>query len=269
MKTVYLDVFFFLNLCMDFILILIEMSLYRDKSSVKRVCLAAFTGALMSLPSAFGLAAIRLICLILTPVIIIRILWPRLTKRSILIRAVVFMTVSYFFSGFLNWWYYDICCARLTTAGILAVSLAAGGIIICMLLIGKRIGEEKNTMFQVLLYVGGRTIVTKGFLDSGNLLKDSAGRAVNIVEKEVIFGKNMSEITDEAWCDEVMRYSFRLPYRSLGGDGYITVICVDRMVIPGLGEDLSNVLIGLYDGQLFQDGKCHMLLNGSLLNRGR
>lgn len=55
-----------------------------------------------------------------------------------------------------------------------------------------------------------------------------------------------------------------LGYKSLGGEGSIHVVTGSRLVIPGLNVDLTNPLIGLAEHPLFADGRCHMLLHGTL-----
>lgn len=254
--VVYLDVYFSLNLWMDVLLLATTAAVCRERVKIRRLIAAAVIGAggacvLLTLTRWW-----QLLGALITAVGMMRVVFPHLRWTGLARVTTVYIVVAIFLGGAINWWYFEaLRDAKEGALGMWQVcvfgGVAAAAIIVGMRGWWQRRKREKNT-YRVLLRIQGMDIITTGFLDTGNCLKDEFGRPVHICEREIV-----GEGT-------VLRESFNVTYNSLAGEGQVEVVRADRLVVPELNVDEDGALIGLTEKRLFRDGSCHMLLNGVL-----
>lgn len=261
MKVVYLDVYFFLNLWMNLLLLAVTSAISRERPAFWRMLLAAGLGACAACIALFFSRFLQLLGLLPVTVFMIWICFSHLPFLKLLGRTFIYVAAAVLFGGLINWWYFEAAGHMYMNAGGVAVlSGAAASVVLVFFLVRRRIQAHQKDMYQVLLCIQGHDIVTKGFLDSGNLLTDALGRPVHILEAAFLYDQ----------CPQLqqtilnVQESFELGYKSLGGEGCIRVVVGSRLLIPGLKVDLKNPLIGLAEHPLFADNRCHMLLHGSL-----
>lgn len=264
MRVVYLDVYFFLNLWMNLLLLAVTSALGRERTAFWRMLLAAGLGAGAACIAFFCSRFLQLLGLFPVTVLMIWICFSHLPILKLLGRVCTYLAVSVLFSGLINWWYFEAAGHLHVNAGGIAIfSGAAAAVFLVIFWVRRRIQTYQKNMYQVLLCIQGHDIVTKGFLDSGNLLTDALGRPVHILEAAFLF-EQCPELQQTVLSVQEGAESFVLGYKSLGGEGSIHVVTGSRLVIPGLNVDLTNPLIGLAEHPLFADGRCHMLLHGTL-----
>ncbi len=264
MRVVYLDVYFMLNLWMNMLLLALTSALGRRYPGFFRLLFASLAGALASCMALFCERWIQLLGLAPVAFVINRICFPQLPLSKLLCRTFTYLALAALFGGLINWWYFEAGGRRGLSAGGMAVfsGMTALGIFI-FLWFRQRLMKINRDMYQVLLSIQGYDLVTKGFLDSGNLLTDSLGRPVHIMEASFLY-QQCPGLEHRIKSLPEGRESFQLGYKSLAGNGSIRVVAAERLAVPELGVDLKNPLIGLSEEPLFADGRCHMLLHGGL-----
>lgn len=259
MRVVYLDVYFFLNLWMNLLLLAVTSAIGRERPAFWRMLLAAGIGACASCAALFFGRTVQLLGLLPTALFMVWVCFPHLPFLKLLGRMAAYVAVSIVFGGLINWWYFEAAGRIHMSAGSMAALSGAAAVgLLLFFQVRRHVRIYQKDMYQVLLCVQGHDIVTRGFLDSGNLLTDALGRPVHILEAAFLAeqcpGLDIGELPE----------SFELGYKSLGGEGSIRVVTGSRLLVPKLGVDVKNPLIGLCAHPLFADGRCHMLLHGTL-----
>ncbi|GHU76628.1 sporulation sigma-E factor-processing peptidase [Clostridia bacterium] len=147
----------------------------------------------------------------------------------------------------------------------------------------KRTFVQKQTYYGVKIYLGEKTLTVPMLVDTGNSLIDPVGKSpVLITEFEVlksvlpdafclIFSENKEDNFDYILSkleDDSLKYRVRLlPYKSLGKRGMLLGVRPDRIEIQNGGKTLNvkDVIIGIYNFKLSDDGSYHGLLNPKIL----
>ena len=124
----------------------------------------------------------------------------------------------------------------------------------------KRERKRRQQAVVTAEVIEGRVrIVTEALIDSGNSLYDPiSGRPVSVVERGLLEGRIDLERPER----------FRLvPYHTLGSRGLMQAVEVGQLKIKREGQELSfeNVLLGLYNGRVTQDGSYRLILHPALL----
>lgn len=264
MRVVYLDVYFFLNLWMNLLLMAVTSAISRERPAFWRMLLAAGLGAVFSCIAIFCSRYLQLPGLLLMAFFMNWICFSHLPFLKLLCRTFIYLAAAVVFGGLINWWYFEAAGHIYVSAGGMAVfSGMAAAVLLVIFWWRRRVQLRERNVYQVLLSVLGHDIVTKGFLDSGNLLTDALGRPVHILEAAFLY-EQCPEVRQIMLNGQEGGGSFELDYKSLGGEGRILVMTGSRLMIPELGQDIKNPLIGLAERPLFADNRCHMLLHGTL-----
>lgn len=116
--------------------------------------------------------------------------------------------------------------------------------------------KQKDTVVEVLILTGERQMKAKGFLDTGNLLKDPIGnRPVHIIKEELL----------EPELAEGKLFIRLIPYHSLGKEhGLLETVTLEGMYILQ-GEKtvyMEKPVFGIAREKLFQSDKYDVILNG-------
>ncbi len=256
--VVYLDVYFGLNLWMDVVLIGITAGVCKERIRTWRLVVAACMGATMACVWLAVGRKWQLIGVIVGAMVVVKIVFPHMRKYEIIRTSMIYLLASVFVGGVINWWYFELSEGRvLKAAGVAMIGALVFAASMVWIKVWRQKRRRERDTYRVLLRIQGRDIITAGFLDTGNCLRDDLGRPVHICEKEVIFGKGTS-----------VEGGLSITYNTLSGEGRIQVVVADRLLVPELGVDEEKALIGLTEERLFKDGRCHMLLNG-VLGEGR
>ncbi len=248
--TVYGEVLFAENFITGWIILLITGNLCGHKVIKRRVA----AGAIMCGMYAFVLFVplhwvTALISKVLFSVIVVLSVFGKSTCRGILKTAGVFYTVSFLMGGVTIALMYMTKLPFVTDNGSFVMEgttflqLAAGvtstwylGNWLAVLL---RERMYKQRVFRsVEVCIGGKQWKLKGFVDTGNSLKDPVtGKMVAVLSKEI-----SAEISGELDAEQFGGFRF-IPYRTVGRTGLITVIRPDTVSIDG--SRAADVLLGL------------------------
>ena len=282
--VIYIDVFFCVNLVMDF-LILKLVSLYiKPQTTYIRCILGAALGSLLSVLSLL-ISYENIICHMFFSYIFIAVAMVVGTFglgdiRSLIKRCVVLYVVTIFLGGLINFLYsytymgvflQNIFLGLRNTTNILWMVGATLVAYICLKIfvnIAKR-HSNTNMLVKVKLVYKGKESLLVGLIDSGNSLREPyTGKPVHIVWEEAIRLLLQNQ--------DIYTEGFRLvPFTSVGKKhGLIKVITIDELRIYPMENTLESteddiytkkdVVIGIYEGCLSNVGEFQMLLHNSV-----
>lgn len=282
--VIYIDVFFCVNLVMDF-LILKLVSLYiKPQTTYIRCILGAILG------SAFGVLSLlisyeniiwhMLFSYIFIAVAMVVGTFGLGTRRELIKRCIVLYVVTIFLGGLINllysYTYMGVFLQNLfwglrNTTNILWMIGATFFTYICLkalVRIAKR-NSKTNMLVAVKLVHKGKERLLTGLIDTGNSLREPyTGKPVHIVCEETISSLLESQ--------DLHTERFKLvPFTSVGKNhGLIKVITIDELWVYTIEDTLeytndaiyikNEVAIGLYEGSLSNVGEFQMLLHNSV-----
>lgn len=282
--VIYIDVFFCVNLVMDF-LILKLVSLYiKPQTTYIRCVLGAALGSFLSVLSLL-ISYENIIWHMLFSYIFIAVAmvvgtfglgkWQELIKRCI-----VLYVITIFLGGLINFLYsytymgvflQNIFIGIRSKTNILWMVGATLVAYICLKVLVRIVKRHSNTNMIVavkLVHKGKESFLT-GLIDSGNSLREPyTGKPVHIVCEDAI-----SQLLES---QDICTERFKLvPFTSVGNKhGLIKVITIDELWVYIIEDTLkytndaiyikNEVAIGLYEGSLSNVGEFQMLLHNSV-----
>lgn len=279
--VIYIDVFFCVNLVMDF-LILKLLSLYiKPQTTYTRCLLGAIVGSLLSALSLLigyeHFILHMLFSYLFIAVAMILVTYGMEKYKIIIKRCIILYIVTIFLGGLINFLY------SCTYVGVLVQNIMRGmrsannvmwllGTTIvsyvCLLLlvrIFRRYGKT-STKVQVCLVLGTKSKQLVGLIDSGNNLREPyTCKPVHVACIE-----SVSELLEGI---DIYAIKFKLvPFTSLGKKhGLLKVITFDELLVYDNDKISENskdaiyieqeVSIGLYEGSLSNSDEFHILLH--------
>jgi stage II sporulation protein GA (sporulation sigma-E factor processing peptidase) len=303
--AIYLDVIWFLNFCIDLLLLLLT-ALVLKRSLVKwRILLGA-------------LLASSIIFLLLTPLgsVFYHPIFKVVLSICIVITAFGFKKFSYFIQNLLTFYFVSFICGgglialhyffnneMIILNGVVTTKSTGLGTPISWLLIiigfpivwyfsKKRLEQievrkiKYDEIVDVVLSINEIHLQLKGLIDSGNQLQDPlTKKPVMIIDMNQMQNKFPKDIVHQAKHPEMIgdpaftidrKWGEKLciiPYRGIGQvNQFIIGIKPDKVVITlQNGEQLecNNVVIGLNFTNLSSDGDFHCILHPHMLIQGK
>ena len=296
--TIYLDIVFFENLCMNYIILFATGYILKIKMKHIRIIFSSILGSgyavLIYIQDAIFYSNI-VIKILLSIVMILTAFYPKKIKLFFK-ELVLFYLVSFVFGGCAFALLYfvkpqNILMRNGVYVGKYPIQIALlGGIVgFVMVEVAFRLVKNKMTkkdMFADLyLYSNETEVKVKALVDSGNMLKDPiSGLPVIVVEKEElykIFSKKIldnteniinGEFSNELYQNEADVISkFRMiPFTSLGKqNGLLLGIKTDKVKIcfAETEEVVTGVIIGIYDKTLTKNGEYKALVGLDITER--
>lgn len=264
METVlYADVLFLIDFSMDVVTIWLTASFMHLKKSAKRVCVAAFIGALISV--VLTVASSNRITVAVVGITTSFIM----SKISFCVRGInaVKYTCTLWITGLLlgGMMSYLISGCRVLQTPTQQIQSEGGGIrllpiavLICAVLMYAvgRFSVKKTVNVKVELF--GTSIKSVGLVDSGNLLCDPiSGQPVVLItrsEAEKLIGRTEVECilcgrTEDA--DEKLRPRFRAVFaKNTDGETMLPCLRVDEILID---SKPCNALVGVSESDKFTE----------------
>lgn len=128
-----------------------------------------------------------------------------------------------------------------------------------MLQLVKQMNAYNHNICNVCVAIGEREAWGKGFLDSGNLLKEPITQRPVVVVEEAFLMKNQITSYEEHY--------FVIPYHAIGcNNGMLKGFLADEMIIEKDKQKqvMKHVMLGVYPGKLSGNDSFQMLLNEAL-----
>lgn len=289
--TVYLDVIFIENICMNYIILFATGLINKSKISKIRLILSSLLG------SAYAILSYMLLSSDLSNILIkfflsIAMVYLGLKPeniRTLLKYLVIFYLTSFAFGGCTFFLLYfirpqDILVRNGILVGAYPIKIAILGGVLGFIVINIAFSvvkgkiTKKDMFGKIEIFLFENRIDTEVMLDTGNLLKEPiTGLPVVIVEKDVLkelipinILENMNNII-QGEQENLGEYSSRLrviPYTSLGKDnGMLLGLKVDKVNINFRDDTYSidNVIIGIYSRNLDNSRQYHALIGLDIL----
>ena len=254
----YIDVFFFTNFVMDYLLLMIVRKALDLMASQRRVCMAALAGALGA--SAAVSIPMPSICRLLLFHIFINTIMTGILMHTRKPAELWKGTLVLYLSAFLLGGIFD-SISQYAGGYVKAGALFFGCAILCYTVISqgisflKRLWKLEAVHCDATVSVHGTTVRIPAVIDSGNSLKDAVtGKPVHIISKKAI-----KKLTNADSLPGI-RY---IPYRTVQkGEAVMPVFTAEYICIHGKQEKIQRQpLIGISEQMEFAEGRYEMILH--------
>jgi stage II sporulation protein GA (sporulation sigma-E factor processing peptidase) len=284
-------------------LIFLLKKVSRKKSGKLRMMTAAAIGALTALIISMipWMNSILKVLLLYGAGAVLMILtaFGRMKGSDLLKQFIVLNLITYFVGGLMNSIYYQTNLRMyllslgksllLSNVSWLYVVGSVIGIVILVLLLLRLFSwyhRSSPETYEVELHFEGRSVSTRGLMDSGNCLYDPIyKRPVMVIENSLIndlltpdFAKDIetaktylegNELDTGSWdmgADSLLRLRF-IPYRSVGKSGMLLGVQLDKVLIRTGKETICNekVTAAFCDNPLSSKEEYHVILHKELL----
>ncbi len=287
--TVYLDIVFFENLFMNFCILYCASIFSNKKNSLYRIFIGATLGALyyiaILLPQTYFLS--YSICKIILSILIVLISFKFTDIYSFVHDLLKFILISFVFGGVMYGLYYFVF--NKLTIPYYPIKLIFFGAITMVILLKISIYkircnlEYRKITYSVEISLNKKVKIIKGFLDTGNSLKDPiTSKPILLVNYNTIKEILPSEICRVCESNlnnlgnlskETERRVRILPYISVGNqNGLMLGYKMDKVTIYLTKEEnivLNNALIGINTTNLNNENSFDALLSIELLELQR
>lgn len=293
--TVYLDIVFFENVILNYIILMSTAIISNSRTSIFRIMLTSLIGSFFSIVNYIIelKLIINLVFKIFLSVIMIVIAFNNFNLKIFVKQLLFFYIVSFFIGGITFMLIFLISSENVRIiknhfVGIypMKMTFVAGIVGFLIVSVISKISFRKissNTIFgEIEIFYNGNKKKIKAMLDTGNLLKEPITDAdVIVVEKNSLIElieKNEMEKINLFYSgffienDQILKYKFKLiPFASLGNNtglmlGFkpdIVKIYTDEKIVR------NDVLIGVYDGRLTNNGSYTSLIGLNIIDSSK
>lgn len=278
---IYIDIFLIENTILN--LIVLVSTVYVSKINIRfyKLVILSFIGSIytiieMYIFSLYYNSVLKLIIKILVIIVCVVLVCKGTLKEKVKFMFVFFM-ISFIYSGISYFVIYNFNVFSIKYIGISFVV----SFILCYIFskINNNGLNSKNRICNIEVYINNKNLKLQALIDSGNMVKDPVGgRDVIIIESDelkTVFDINYlnflkcitegklldtydSEIEKENKVKDKYKYNINIiPFYSLGNpNGILCGIKPDLVKVFHNGEIiLNNVLLGIYFGQITENGE--------------
>lgn len=294
--TVYLDVIFLENICMNYIILFATCLINKNKTNHIRLILASTLGSIYACIS-YILSSSNLSNVLIKILLSVAIVNLGLKPKNIKVLfkyLIIFYLTSFAFGGCAFFLLYfirpqDILIRNGVLIGTYPIKIAVLGGILGFIIINIAFSiikgkiTKKDMFCMIEIYLFNKSIQTKSIIDTGNLLKEPITQLpVIVVEKNILEKLIPMEILKN--IDAVIKgnikeeypygdYELRLrviPFTSIGKEnGMLVGIKADKVVIEFQDNkfEINDVIIGIYDKMLSSLENYHALIGIDVLQQ--
>ena len=291
--TIYLDIVFFENFILNYIIILSTAIISKSKMKLTSIMLSSTIGGIFSILNyLMNMNSLEnMVLKIIISILMMLIAFNDYKIKKLIKQLLFFFFVSFTFGGiafmllfFIKPQNIIIKSNHLVGTYPIKITILAGILgFVVIFLIEKIIKDrlnKKSMICDLEIFYDGKIRKIKTMIDTGNLLKEPISKNdVIIVEKESLEGivskdilENIKYILKGKWIQEKNIYSYKIkliPFSSLGNDnGLLLGFKPDYVKIYSDDEITRNdVLIGIYDGKLSKANQYNSLIGLDILNK--
>ena len=292
--TVYLDIIFLENLCINCIILLATAVINKNSIGIIRILLSSFIGSLYAVIVYLSIAPIfsNIILKILLSICMVHIAYNPKNPKSLLKQLILFYLTSFTFGGVAFALLYfvkpqEILIKNGVLIGTYPIKIALTGVILGFIIITiafknfKKRLSKKDMFCNITIKINNKSKTIKAMIDTGNLLKEPlSGAPVVVVEKEELTEIIPKDILDNAQKIISGEYNniilseytpkFRvIPFSSLGKEnGLLLGIKIDNLQIEYDEQEnnISNAVVGIYDKKLTKNNLYNALIGLDIIN---
>ena len=296
---IYIDVVFVVNFVMDYILLGLTGKLLQYERKWYRLFLAALAGScftciLYVIPPSSPMVYLVIAYVGIT-FLMVFIGFPKLTMRLVIKGVVLLYFVACTLGGLLHFLYYDsnffydlkkfFHNSKLKDIGMFYfVILTACGFFILKLFLHiiLQVKEKNTNLLEVILWINGKEITTKGLLDTGNHLKEPmTGKPVMVCEYQLIepYVSEQHKCIIEEYVKEgtvnleqMIKENIKdirlIPFRSLGKEqGTMIGMIVEKVTLKSetVQRTLHHVVVSISEIPVSIKGEYSVILHPDFL----
>lgn len=289
--TIYLDVVFIENICMNYIILFATAIITKVKIRQWRIIISSLIGSIYAIILTLQLLEIYsnfFLKIILSITMVYIALVPKNIK-NLLKQLIIFYLTSFTFGGVAFALLYfirpqDILMKNGVYIGSYPIKIALLGGIVGFVIITTAFKLIKNRMTkkdmfcEIQINFKSKAVNVKALVDSGHFLKEPiTGLAVIVIESQKLENilpknilNNIEEILDGKKAEELSKqeyimYKFRLiPFTSLGKqNGLLLGFKPDSVIIKTEEneKEIKNVVIAIYTQNLTKDNSYNALVS--------
>lgn len=299
--TVYLDIVFFENIIMNYIIIYATAVVIKINIKQFRIILSSIMGAIYTIVMYLNIIPIYsnfLMKFILSLVMCYIAFYPQNFKK-LCKDLIIFYLTSFVFGGCVFALMYFLKPQLVSIkngvfVGAYPIKVALIGSVISFILIQisfkivKTKLSKKDILYEIEIIINNKFTKLKGLLDTGNLLKDPiTGNPVIVVEskslyeifpKEIldniskIIGGDTNELMENEKFNQIISRFRIIPFSSLGKqNGLLLGIKADKIniILEDKKESINNVIVGIYDKSFSKNGAYSAIFGLDMLEGGK
>lgn len=289
--TIYLDIIFFENLFMNYIILFATETILKSQFKIIRTFLSSLIGsvyAVLTYVTDMEIYSSILLKIILS-MSMVYIAFNSKNLKSFFKQLIIFYLTSFTFGGVAFAFVYFVNPQNilfekgvLITTYPIKIILVAGiiGFLIITTAFKNIKGKlRKKDMFcNIKIIINSKSVYVKAIIDTGNFLREPITQTpVVVVQKNVLKGvipsyilENIEDIINGKSVNlyEYISKIRIIPFTSLGKEnGVLLGIKADKILVEAEDKyiDINNVIIGIYDGILEKNKRYMALLGLELL----
>lgn len=278
----YLDVFFVVNLILDFLVLCLTNQMLRGTANPGRAFLGAGIGAAGMCGIVVTLNGQTVFLILFYLILAAIMVWTGCkvqTVRRFLTAMSLFLGGNFLMGGLLSVLPHQI---RKSVFSFLAITITAYWMLYIGIRLCKYLKRKRELCCEVGIALSGKEINVKGLYDTGNCLYDRAtGKSVCVMEKDSFFqlltekqqrflenfcAMNMAEeklAEEEAAFFRGLNPRF-LPYTSVGCQkGLLPVVTVDKLIVREQEEErkILHAAVGISYTKLSEKGRFQAIIS--------
>lgn len=291
--TVYLDIIFLENLCINCIILLATAIICKNTISIIRILLSSLIGSIYAIVVYLSISQIfsNIILKILLSVCMVHIAYNSKNVKILLKQIILFYLTSFTFGGVAFALLYfvkpqNILIKNGVLIGTYPIKIALTGVIVGFIIITlafksyKKKLSKKDMFCNITIQFNNRLKTVKAMLDTGNLLKEPlSGKPVIVVEKESLKELIPEEILNNVEKIILGEYNINLneyaskfrviPFTSLGKEnGLLLGLKIDNLQIDYDEQEsnIKDVIVGIYNKKLSKTNTYNALVGLDVIN---
>jgi len=281
MVKLYVDVIFFENLVINYIILYLTKIFSRQNTSATKLFLGSFIGSFYVILFFFNISFIlqSIILKIILSIVIILVCFAPLSAKKFFRILSLFYLISFIFGGasfaLLYLFNYNIKIIFLALiVSVILIYINWGSV--------TKISRNKKLIYQIDIEIFNKHAQVKAFLDTGNNLFDPLSNSlVAIVEFSAlcdILPKEFENIFREGEKDNIEKIyenienrnwinRIRLiPFMSIGKEkGILIGFKPDKFIINDFKKEIKDIIIGIYGSKLNKEGDYSALIGPEFL----
>jgi len=287
-KVIYIDVLIVTNFIINYFLLMLTVKLSRVNLKRIRIVIGSITGSLCSIVILFDtmpLITLNLFKFMLA-IVIVLISFKYKNMKNFVKNIIMFYIVSFIFGGIMTAvWLFIMPSNMVMHNGVVYFNYSMTALLICTVIIYFVLNlvidiymkvEVKTVKYDVELWFSDKVIKGRGFLDTGNTLKDVYTNKIVIItsfsfirdtlSKDIIFELEnyFTNKLDNITNNGKIKY---IPFNSINVSGLLPTIAIDKIVMinkDGIIEN-NDVLLSISNNDMSGD-EYDILLNRLLIN---
>ncbi|MGN0298098.1 MAG: sigma-E processing peptidase SpoIIGA [Lachnospiraceae bacterium] len=272
---IYIDSYFFLNVWMNLLVLMIYGSVRQYKIKMRRIFMSAASGGAGACILLFLPASVYMIGGIILGVLMSRIAYPIHGVKQTFSEGILLFVSACGLGGVLYVIYYhDFHTGMkvLSTKWLMFQLFWLVPVILIGIFVVRRINKKQKPIYRVILSYQGKEIETQGLWDTGNRLVTAGGSPVSLAERRLLCQLVPEEVYQalEEWPNHsTLEGVLIIPilYQCIGTEqGLLPAIRISKMTIFRENGTITvkNPVIGVGNHKFSNHNQYQMILNSEV-----